>query len=78
VFTEQQQQLQAYSKTVGDLQLESKLQEDASGYEQQMSELIKSHQVLSSSIPLFFPVPPPQLCDLDLMKGERHFPDLLK
>ncbi|XP_023724326.1 uncharacterized protein LOC111873650 [Cryptotermes secundus] len=49
MFTEEQQHLQAYSKTIGDLQairdqLERKLQEDASGYEQQMSELIKSHQ----------------------------------
>lgn len=62
-FTEQQQQLQAYSKSVGDLQairdqLESKLQEDACEYEQQMSELIKSHQVLSTSIPLFPLFPP--------------------
>jgi hypothetical protein len=63
MFTEQQQQLQAYSKSVGDLQairdqLESKLQEDACGYEQRMNDLIKSHQVLSTSIPLFPLFPP--------------------
>jgi hypothetical protein len=64
VFTEQQQQLQAYSKSVGDLQairdqLEGKLQEDACGYEQRMSELIKSHQVqiLCTSIPQFHCMP---------------------
>jgi hypothetical protein len=59
VFTEQQQQLQSYRQSVGDLQairdqLEGKLQEDACGYEQRISELVKSHQVqvLSAFIPL--------------------------
>jgi phage-related minor tail protein len=58
MFTEQEQQLQSYSKSVTDLQaakdqLEKKLlqstqqlQEEMSCHEHQMNELIKSHQVL--------------------------------
>jgi hypothetical protein len=47
VFTEQKQEAQAYSKSVADLQaIRNQLQEDASGYEQQMRQLITSHQVL--------------------------------
>jgi hypothetical protein len=50
LFTEQQKEAQARSKSVADLQairdqLENKLQEDASGYEQQMRQLVTSHQV---------------------------------
>jgi hypothetical protein len=60
VFTEQELQLQCYSKSVVDLQaikdeLEQKLlestqqmREERSSYEHQMNELIKSHQVLFS------------------------------
>lgn len=58
VFTEQELQLQCYSKSAVDLQaikdeLEKKLlestqqmREEKSSYERQMNELIKSHQVL--------------------------------
>lgn len=83
VFTEQERQLQSYSKSVADLQaikdqLEKKLlestqqlQEETSGREHQMNELIKSHQVLlyiqmrcRFSLPSFLPLsvclsPPP-------------------
>jgi hypothetical protein len=59
LFTEQQKEAQACSKSVADLQairdqLEKKLQEDASGYKQQMRQLVTTHQVqaLSTSIPL--------------------------
>jgi DNA-binding transcriptional MerR regulator len=60
VFTEQDLQLQSYRKAVSNLeamrdQLETKLlestqqlQEEKSGYEQQLRELTKSHQVLFS------------------------------